>query len=542
MADLEDRVCGRVAQKVRDPVLGQTLQVLQWLHKKVSVSSTDGSLQILLRPPSLLHPLLDDLKEKIRSEAEQELRTWLNDRGKSSVSARVSVQVLPAAPVSMMARLMDEPDELVKSLGPGLANVTHFLAVYSCKGGVGKSTVAVNLAYELARMGGRVGLLDIDIYGPSLPLLIHPKDVTVRRSPKGTGMVYPIEHKGVKALSLGFVAKDSGVPGSGPNKNGAAIMRGPLAGKVVSQLLKGTDWGDLDVLVLDMPPGTGDVQIGVLQDLQLSGAVAVTTPSKLALSDTQKGIEMFTSMGVPTLSVVENMSYFKCEGGSIHYPFGKSIREQSLTDANSFLQPSDIVQLPLATRTNTANDEGEPLTLIRPTDATESLIAFKKLASNVSSEMLKLQFGSTNDDKTVIFFPNNPGRYALKSLHATFEKAKSDNTLIVRFMSDTGAIQKLVSAKSLRARDPKTGNLIEDSPFAEKPGAEVAQAVLDGPMVSTHTTKNKRSPSVIPMKVERKGRYGYSVEYADGGTIIYSMLCIAKTAGGVVDDEKARKV
>lgn len=542
MADLEDRVCGRVAQKVRDPVLGQTLQVLQWLHKKVSVSSTDGSLQILLRPPSLLHPLLDDLKEKIRSEAEQELRTWLNDRGKSSVSARVSVQVLPAAPVSMMARLMDDPDELVKSLGPGLANVTHFLAVYSCKGGVGKSTVAVNLAYELARMGGRVGLLDIDIYGPSLPLLIHPKDVTVRRSPKGTGMVYPIEHKGVKALSLGFVAKDSGVPGSGPNKNGAAIMRGPLAGKVVSQLLKGTDWGDLDVLVLDMPPGTGDVQIGVLQDLQLSGAVAVTTPSKLALSDTQKGIEMFTSMGVPTLSVVENMSYFKCEGGSIHYPFGKSIREQSLTDANSFLQPSDIVQLPLATRTNTANDEGEPLTLIRPTDATESLIAFKKLASNVSSEMLKLQFGSTNDDKTVIFFPNNPGRYALKSLHATFEKAKSDDILIVRFMSDTGAIQKLVSAKSLRARDPKTGNLIEDSPFAEKPGAEVAQAVLDGPMVSTHTTKNKRSPSVIPMKVERKGRYGYSVEYADGGTIIYSMLCIAKTAGGVVDDEKARKV
>jgi Mrp family chromosome partitioning ATPase len=542
MADLEDRVCGRVAQKVRDPVLGQTLQVLQWLHKKVSVSSTDGSLQILLRPPSLLHPLLDDLKENIRNEAEQELRTWLNDRGKSSVSARVSVQVLPAAPVSMMARLMDEPDELVKSLGPGLANVTHFLAVYSCKGGVGKSTVAVNLAYELARMGGRVGLLDIDIYGPSLPLLIHPKDVTVRRSPKGTGMVYPIEHKGVKALSLGFVAKDSGVPGSGPNKNGAAIMRGPLAGKVVSQLLKGTDWGDLDVLVLDMPPGTGDVQIGVLQDLQLSGAVAVTTPSKLALSDTQKGIEMFTSMGVPTLSVVENMSYFKCEGGSIHYPFGKSIREQSLTDANSFLQPSDIVQLPLATRTNIANDEGEPLTLIRPTDATESLIAFKKLASNVSSEMLKLQFGSTNDDKTVILFPNNPGRYALKSLHATFEKAKSDDILIVRFMSDTGAIQKLVSAKSLRARDPKTGNLIEDSPFAEKPGAEVAQAVLDGPMVSTHTTKNKRSPSVIPMKVERKGRYGYSVEYADGGTIIYSMLCIAKTAGGVVDDEKARKV
>lgn len=99
------------------------------------------------------------------------------------------------------------------------------------------------------------------------------------------------------------------MPGSGPNA-GAAVMRGPMAGKVVTQLVKGTDWGDLDVLILDLPPGTGDVQLAVLQELQLSGAVAVTTPSKLALEDTRKGIEMFTSLGVPTLAIVENMSYF----------------------------------------------------------------------------------------------------------------------------------------------------------------------------------------------------------------------------------------
>jgi Mrp family chromosome partitioning ATPase len=109
---------------------------------------------------------------------------------------------------------------------------------------------------------------------------------------------------------MGFVNNSSGVPGSGQD-NGAAIMRGPMAGKVVTQLLKGTDWGELDVLILDLPPGTGDVQLAVCQELALSGAVAVTTPSKLAAIDTRKGIEMFTSLGVPTLAVVENMSYFE---------------------------------------------------------------------------------------------------------------------------------------------------------------------------------------------------------------------------------------
>jgi Mrp family chromosome partitioning ATPase len=151
----------------------------------------------------------------------------------------------------------------------------------------------------------------LDIYGPSLPVLIRPNDVAVRRSEKAGGkLVYPIDHCGVKVLSMGFVNNSSGVPGSGRD-NGAAIMRGPMAVKVVTQLLKGTDWGELDVLLLDLPPGTGDVQLAVCQELALSGAVAVTTPSKLAAIDTRKGIEMFTSLGVPTLAVVENMSYFE---------------------------------------------------------------------------------------------------------------------------------------------------------------------------------------------------------------------------------------
>lgn len=149
------------------------------------------------------------------------------------------------------------------------------------------------------------------ITGPSLPTLVTPSDLAVRRSPLGTNMVYPIEHMGVKLLSLGFVSSKSGVPGASSDINsGAAVMRGPMTSKVVTQLLKGTDWGDLDVLLLDFPPGTGDVQLTVCQQLNLSGAVIVTTPSTLAMVDAVKGVDMFQAMDVPTLALVENMAFF----------------------------------------------------------------------------------------------------------------------------------------------------------------------------------------------------------------------------------------
>ena len=309
-ADLEYRLATVVGTKTKDPVLCKDLKTLGWIHPRMALSQ-DGTLQVLLRLPTLLHPQLSELKASVHQEAEQFLQEWAAGHPDiAKVPQRINVEAMASTPVSMTARLLEDPEDFLKTQGPGLAEVSHFLAVYSCKGGVGKSTVAVNLAYELARLGGRVGLLDLDVYGPSLPVLIQPKDPAVRRSDKGKGMIIPIEHEGVKILSLGFVNRSSGVPGSGQD-NGAAIMRGPMAGKVVEQLLKGTDWGPLDVLILDLPPGTGDVQLQVCQDLSISGAVAVTTPSKLAVVDTRKGIEMFTSLGVPTLSVVQNMSYFE---------------------------------------------------------------------------------------------------------------------------------------------------------------------------------------------------------------------------------------
>ena len=202
IASLEDCLSRNVASQVRDPILDQNLATLQWLHPRVAISD-DGTIQVLLKLPSLLHPKLDELKQQVQKTAEREIQKWKS----SAPPPRINVEAMPLSPVPMMARLVEDQEELLKNLGPGLASVAHAVAVYSCKGGVGKSTTAVNLAYELARRGGRVGLVDLDIYGPSLPILVRPEDVAVRSSPKGPGMVYPIQHENVALLSLGFVAQ-----------------------------------------------------------------------------------------------------------------------------------------------------------------------------------------------------------------------------------------------------------------------------------------------------------------------------------------------
>lgn len=190
---------------VIDPVVQQDLAALQWIHPKLAISE-DGTLHVLLKLPSLLHPRKDELKELVKLACEQEFRLWASDRNiENSSPPKVCVEVIASKPVPMMEKLVQDKEELLKSLGPGLSSVSHFVAVYSCKGGVGKSTVAVNLAYELASQGGRVGLVDLDIYGPSLPVLVRPKDRAIRPSPKGPGMVNPIDHEGVKIMSLGFV-------------------------------------------------------------------------------------------------------------------------------------------------------------------------------------------------------------------------------------------------------------------------------------------------------------------------------------------------
>ncbi|RMF75499.1 MAG: ATP-binding protein, partial [Alphaproteobacteria bacterium] len=181
----------------------------------------------------------------------------------------------------------------------GLRDVRHIVAVASGKGGVGKSTVAVNLAVALARQGLAVGLMDADIYGPSAPVLLglrgKPEVSPARR-------LVPLEAHGIKAMSMGFLID--------PDK--AAIWRGPMVAGAVSQLLHDVEWGALDVLVVDMPPGTGDAQLTLVQRARPSGAVIVSTPQDLALADARRAVQMFRRVEVPILGIVENMSVFIC--------------------------------------------------------------------------------------------------------------------------------------------------------------------------------------------------------------------------------------
>lgn len=270
--------------RLLDPLLGKavTRKGLDWI-KSISIpssrsfgnpdSDTDDckSLVVTLKPPTLLHPQLHLMASNLTEVVQESVASLISNRQESNwdVSMRhdldpknipVEIRIQPQS-----TRQQSKPNlKISQTALPSLRNVKHFLAVSSCKGGVGKSTIAVNLAYQLSSMGGRVGLLDLDVYGPSLPLLVRPDDPTVRQSSPeiGEGMIDPIEHRGVKLMSLGYVSPNSGVPGSGSD-GGAAVLRGPMAGRVVSQLLKGTNWGELDVLVLDMPPGTGDIQIEV---------------------------------------------------------------------------------------------------------------------------------------------------------------------------------------------------------------------------------------------------------------------------------------
>lgn len=187
-------------------------------------------------------------------------------------------------------------------------NIKHKIAISSAKGGVGKSTTTINLAQTLHQKGYKVGILDADVYGPSIPLLMD-----IHSKPQSDGkMIIPLEKHGIKAMSIGFLMP----------KDGAAVWRGPMVSSAVQQMIYQVDWGELDYLLIDMPPGTGDIHLTIAQKLALTGAIIISTPQEIAIQDALKGIEMFKKTHVPILGMIENMSYFICNGcDKKHYIF-----------------------------------------------------------------------------------------------------------------------------------------------------------------------------------------------------------------------------
>jgi ATP-binding protein involved in chromosome partitioning len=261
---------------------------------------------------------------------------------------------------------------------PGLRNI---VAVASGKGGVGKSTVTSNLAVTLAKMGFKVGVLDADIYGPSVPIMFdveneRPMAVNV----DGKSKMKPVENYGVKILSIGFFTKS----------DQAVVWRGPMAAKALNQMIFDAAWGELDFLLLDLPPGTGDIHLSIMQALPITGAVVVSTPQNVALADAKKGVAMFQqeSISVPVLGIIENMAYFTPDELPDHkyYIFGKEGAKNLAED----LKVPFLGEIPLVQSIREAGDVGRPAAMQAGTPLEQ---AFEMITQNVVQEVVK-----RNDD------------------------------------------------------------------------------------------------------------------------------------------------
>ena len=258
-----------------------------------------------------------------------------------------------------------------------ITNISNIIAVSSGKGGVGKSTITSNLAVSLSKMGFNVGILDADIYGPSIPLMFdvqNEKPLAVNI--EGKSKMKPIKNYGVKILSIGFFTKN----------DEAVIWRGPMASKALNQMIFDADWGKLDFLLIDLPPGTGDIHLSIMQSLPISGAVVVSTPQTVALSDARKGVSMFKkeNINVPVLGIIENMSFFvpKELPENKYYIFGKEGAKNLATD----LEIPFLGEIPLIQSVREAGDYGRPASM---QENTISENTFNKISKNMLSELLK---------------------------------------------------------------------------------------------------------------------------------------------------------
>ena len=312
---------------VQDPDLHKDLVTLGMV-KDVRLDGADVALVIELTTPAC------PMKDRIRADIERAIREIA--RTSNGVAGRIDVE-FTADVRRANERLRDQSSALPK--------VQHVIAVGAGKGGVGKSTVAAMLAVGLARMGARTGLLDGDIYGPSMPTMLGLHDIPTQARDEHT--LLPFQVHGIKAMTLGKL-----VP---PEK--ALIWRGPMAHGAFKQLATQTQWGELDYLIVDLPPGTGDVPLTLAQLLPLTGAVVVCTPQQVAIDDARRAIRMFQQLGVEVLGVVENMSSFVCEHGTEYDIFGKGGAEHMAAHMNlPFLGA-----LPLHPKMRIHGDSGRPL-------------------------------------------------------------------------------------------------------------------------------------------------------------------------------------
>jgi ATP-binding protein involved in chromosome partitioning len=385
MAEISESAVRGVLETVIDPASGRNVVALGMVS---GVATRRGHVAVTLE----VDPARGAALEPLRQACEQVVRAMPGVLSATAVmtAERAAPKPPPAAPGGHGHRHGERPagGPGAKTTGGGgridVPGVKHIIAVASGKGGVGKSTTAVNLALGLAANGVSTGLLDADIYGPSMPRMLG-----VKEKPESVdgNQLKPIEKYGLRTMSIGYIV----------NEDTPMIWRGPMVSSALEQMLRDVQWGELDVLVVDMPPGTGDAQLTLAQRVALAGAVIVSTPQDIALVDARKGLSMFRKVAVPVLGIVENMSYFLCpKCGERSEIFGHGgAREEADKLGVPFLG-----EIPLHLDIRTTSDSGHPIVVAMP--GSPHAQAYKNIAGRVWKQLTANQRGPRAAPRIVV--------------------------------------------------------------------------------------------------------------------------------------------
>ena len=387
MAEISESAIRKVLETVIDPATGRSVEALGMVS---GIATRSGHVAVTLD----VDPARGTALEPLRQACEQAIRAMPGVLSATAVmtAERAAAAPRPAPPPAPgnhgHAHGHSHGAPAGKTTGGGgridVPGVKHIIAVASGKGGVGKSTTAVNLALGLAANGLSAGLLDADIYGPSMPRMLG---VTEKPESADGKMLKPIERFGLKTMSIGYIV----------NEDTPMIWRGPMVSSALEQMLRDVTWGDLDVLVVDMPPGTGDAQLTLAQRVALAGAVIVSTPQDIALVDARKGLAMFRKVAVPVLGIVENMSYFLCpKCGERSEIFGHGgAREEADKLGVPFLG-----EIPLHLDIRTTSDSGHPIVVSKPDSAHAQ--AYKNIAGRMWKQLSANQRGARKAPNIVV--------------------------------------------------------------------------------------------------------------------------------------------
>jgi len=358
----------RALRTVQDPDLKQDLVTLGMIQDLRIEPNGTVSLRAVLTTPAC------PMKEKIRSDIEK---------------AVTAVPGVAGIKITMDAQVRGQKAGAPSASGGGSAmiqGVANIIAVSSGKGGVGKSTVAVNLAVSLALEGAKVGLMDADVYGPNVPTMMGVTDEPkIENHPTRGEIFMPPSSHGVKVMSMGFL-----IQGDQP-----LVWRGPMLHNVVSQFCHKVDWGTLDYLIVDMPPGTGDVQLSLAQLVPVTGAVLVTTPQEVSMQDVRKAFHMFEKVRIPVMGIVENMSWFTGDDAKRYYLFGQDGGKVLAKKFNTEL----LAQLPIMPEVREGGDDGVPIVIRNP--KSEVAIGFREFSRKVAQKISIASAESYRPDQIV---------------------------------------------------------------------------------------------------------------------------------------------